>query len=50
MGKRLSIEAYLTVEELEQRYRAARDAVAPVIPCLLNVLYLRKCSVQAIKT
>ena len=28
MDKRLSIEAYLTVEELEQRYRAARDAVA----------------------
>lgn len=28
MGKRLSIEAHLAVEELEQRYRAARDGVA----------------------
>jgi transposase len=27
MGKRLSIEARLTTEELEQRYRAARDGV-----------------------
>lgn len=27
MGKRLSIEAHLTVEELEARYRAARDGV-----------------------
>jgi transposase len=28
MGKRLSIEAHLTVEDLEQQYRAARDGVA----------------------
>ena len=28
MGKRLSIEAHLAVEELERRYRAARDGVA----------------------
>src|SRR5260370_40836616 len=27
MGKRLSIEAHLRPEELEQRYRAARDGV-----------------------
>ena len=28
MGKRLSIEAHLPTEELERRYRAARDGVA----------------------
>lgn len=28
MGKQLSIEAHLPVEELEQRERAARDGVA----------------------
>lgn len=27
MGKRLSIEAHLTMEDLEQRYRGARDGV-----------------------